>query len=104
MHSCIGRKDGKSGGDIKKITFDFNSLSDAKFWENSLKRLVYGGNVGLKKDQEVSSKIKSILVLVEKSDKDASKLIEKYAKEIFDIYGRPYSIKGIYFLKNSRYL
>jgi hypothetical protein len=37
---------------------------------------------------------KSILVMVEKSDKDQAKLVEKYMKEVFELSNRPFEIKS----------
>jgi hypothetical protein len=44
LQACIGRKDGKSGGEVKKIALEFQEKTLASSWSIELKELVFGGN------------------------------------------------------------
>jgi hypothetical protein len=43
LHTCITRKDGKSGGELKKIVFEFYNETLASSWSAAVSHLVFGG-------------------------------------------------------------
>ncbi|KAH6568679.1 hypothetical protein BASA60_008544 [Batrachochytrium salamandrivorans] len=85
---CNTREGGKAGGKLKKIAFEMESSDIANRWSNELQELVFGGLPTL-------AMARSILILVEKSDKEAGKLVDKYMKEVIEISKRPLEIKTV---------
>jgi hypothetical protein len=43
IHACVERKDGKTGGDLEKISFEFENTIVAESWAKELRYLVYEG-------------------------------------------------------------
>ncbi|KAI8820110.1 uncharacterized protein EV422DRAFT_506845 [Fimicolochytrium jonesii] len=72
LHACTPRKGSKPGSKLKKITFTFTEKTKAAAWSEAIMGTVYGG-------AEPGAITKGVLVLVDKHEKDAAKVVEKYS-------------------------
>ncbi|TPX65653.1 hypothetical protein SpCBS45565_g05025 [Spizellomyces sp. 'palustris'] len=91
LQACTIRKGGRAGSKFKKMVFHFGDVGKAVAWSEGIMALVYGGSA-----PETSSK--GILVLIDKFDsKEATKLVEKYMKPIWDTISKPCDIKTVQF-------
>ncbi|KAJ3271903.1 hypothetical protein HDV01_006117 [Terramyces sp. JEL0728] len=73
VFQCVIPHEDKDGGEFKKVALGFATASIAKEWKDHLLNLSYGA---------------------EKSDKDSTKLVEKYMVEVFEASKRPFELKG----------
>ncbi|KND03967.1 uncharacterized protein SPPG_01418 [Spizellomyces punctatus DAOM BR117] len=91
LQACTIRKGGRTGSKFKKMVFHFGDVGKALAWSEGIMALVYGGSA-----PETASK--GILVLIDKFDsKEATKLVEKYMKPIWDTISKPCDIKTVQF-------
>nr|KAJ3419945.1 hypothetical protein HK105_006311 [Polyrhizophydium stewartii] len=88
IDACITREGGKPGGKLKHIAFEAESAAAAKQWADNTAALVFGG-------VQAESMARSVLILVEKSDKESGKMIEKHVKEVIEASRRPLEIKTV---------
>ncbi|KAJ3255693.1 hypothetical protein HK103_006135 [Boothiomyces macroporosus] len=89
VFQCVIPHEDKNGGEFKKIALGFSSSDIAKQWKDHLLNLSFGAELGV---YEESTK-RGILILAEKSDKDSTKLVEKYMTEVFEASKRPFELK-----------
>ncbi|KAK6094477.1 hypothetical protein MT418_005541 [Batrachochytrium dendrobatidis] len=85
---CNTREGNRAGGKLKRIVYEMESAAVSKRWATELESLVFGG-------MHAESMARSVLILVEKSDKESGKLIEKYVKEVIETSKRPLEIKTV---------
>jgi hypothetical protein len=88
MHCCISRGKDKDGSDLKKIALEFGDVAQARSWRDNMMELVFGGFYE-------KSLQRKVLFLLEKSDKDSMKLIEKYVIEVFKQAKKEYQIETV---------
>eukprot|EP00842_Homolaphlyctis_polyrhiza_P002072 jgi/Hompol1/2866/HPOL_006199-RA len=88
LNACVVRESNNAGSKLKDVSFDLESPVLAKLWSEALEQLVFGGT-------KSSSMARSVLILADKSDKESTKLVEKYMKEVIEASGRPLEIKVV---------
>ncbi len=88
INCVIPRQGGKEGGELKKISLTFSDATIARQWKDHLLNLSFGGLY----DEAIS---REILILIDKSDKESQKLVDKYMVEVFEASKRPFSIQAV---------
>jgi hypothetical protein len=86
VHCCISRGKDKEGSELKKISLAFGDASQARLWKESMMELAFGGYY----EQSIQ---REVLILVEKSDKDSLKLVEKQMVPVFEEAKKPFKLE-----------
>ncbi|KAI9350916.1 hypothetical protein BDR26DRAFT_514530 [Obelidium mucronatum] len=89
IHACCPRDKGKTGSKFRTIdvVFDGGPLK-AKTFAEGLMMLVYGSVTPEK------AIFRKVLCLVDRFDKEPSKVIEKYMKPVWAVFNKPFEIKS----------
>jgi hypothetical protein len=93
--TCVIHPKGElTGKEFKTILLVFNSAPAAQQWRDYMINLIFGGSY----EEFVN---KEILILVEKSDKESHKMLEKQVTEVLQGSKRPFKIEGMCLSKLS---
>ncbi|KAJ3068978.1 hypothetical protein HDU98_007924 [Podochytrium sp. JEL0797] len=96
LHACVQRDKGKSGSKFREIEIKFDEgPAKAKVWAEGIMTMVYGAVTPEK------AILRKVICLVDRFEKEPPKLIEKYMKPVWAVFGKEVEIKSVQFMELS---